>query len=336
MRARAVPALLLPGLALVLLLVACRSQPQILRFSGFAQGTMYHVAVVAPAGFDTGPLQRAVDAELARVDRLFSNYRDDSVIAQFNAAPARVPFEVGPELVALVEKARGVHAASLGCFDPTVGPLTRLWRRVAESGELPGPAALERAHQSSGLDTLIITNASHLEKQRRELELDLSAIAQGQSLALLAGVVEAAGIDAYSIEIGGELMVRGRRPDARPWRIAVLDPAADDTVLPEIIEYAGDRPQTISTSGTYHHFTEIDGRRYSHILDPRSGRPITHDTVSVTVIHRDPALADAWSTALLCLGEEQGMAVAAGHDLAALFIRRDGSVETTPAWPGRE
>lgn len=303
------------------------------RFSGFAQGTTYHVAYVAPAGNDAGVLQRAVEAELRVIDRLFSNYRDDSVVEGFNAERSTGPVEVGPELVALVEKARSVHQASRGCFEPTVGPLTVLWRRVAEDQRLPDPQVVERTRERIGLDRLETVDATRLRKTRPDMQIDLSGIAQGESLARLADVVEAAGIDAYSIEIGGELVVRGGKPGGEPWRIAVLDPARRDAAMPEVIEYAGDRRQTIATSGTYQREFEIDGQRYSHIIDPRTGRPVAHDTVSVTVVHPDPALADAWSTALLCLGFNEGRAVADQQGIDALFVQRNGGIGKSSSWP---
>lgn len=321
------------GLGFMLLLAGCQPSVQLHRFGGFAQGTMYHVSYVAPAGHDTARLQRAVEAELQAIDRLFSNWRDDSVVERFNADPSIAPIEVGPELVGLIEKARRVHAASRGCFDPTIGPLTALWRRAADQGALPKAVELAESRQQIGLDRLVTVDSNHLKKRRSDLRLDLSGIAQGASLARLARIFDTVGIDAYSIEIGGELVVRGAKPGGRPWRIAVLDPDPRARTFPEAIEYAGERARTIATSGTYLREVEIDGQRYSHIIDPRTGRPVTHETVSVTVVHVDPALADAWSTALLCLGSDDGRAVAAEHDLAALFIQRDGRFETTPTWP---
>ncbi|MDT8450718.1 MAG: FAD:protein FMN transferase [Wenzhouxiangellaceae bacterium] len=323
---------LLAAMTMAALLAACGGRPEVQRFEGFAQGTMYHVAYVAPAGHDTAGLQRAVEAELQLIDRLYSNYRDDSVVERFNAERSTGPVEVGPELVALVEKARSVHQASRGCFEPTVGPLTALWRRVAEDQRLPDPRVVERIRERIGLDRLETADATRLRKTRPDMEIDLSGIAQGESLARLADVVEAAGIDAYSIEIGGELVVRGGKPGGEPWRIAVLDPARRDAAIPEVIEYAGDRRQTIATSGTYQREFEIDGQRYSHIIDPRTGRPVAHDTVSVTVAHPDPALADAWSTALLCLGVDDGIEVADEQRISAMFIAGNGARSVSAEW----
>lgn len=305
-------------------------------FAGFAQGTMYRVAYVAPVGHDSAELQRRVEQELRRIDRMYSNYRDDSVVERFNAAASTAPIEVGAELVALVEKGRQVHAASRGCFDPTIVPLAALWRDAAERGALPDEDALVRARDRIGMDRLETVDANRLRKRHPGLALDLSGIAQGDSLARLGELVEADGIAAYMIEIGGEIIVRGARPDASPWRIAVLDPGLGDRVLPSAITHAEDAVRTIATSGTYFRRIEIEGQSYSHVIDPRTGRPVTHDTISVTVIDADPALADAWSTALLCLGSEDGATIAEDHDLAALFILADGRLEKTAAWPARQ
>jgi len=326
----------LQGKVLIVLLTAVLGGcgERIHHFAGFAQGTMYHVAYVAPVGHDSAEMQRRVEEELQRIDRLYSNYRDDSVVERFNAFRSMTPVEVGSEMVGLVERGRQVNAASHGCFDPTIVPLAALWRDAAESGKPPGEIELERVRGWVGIDRLEAVDATRLRKRHPDLALDLSAIAQGASLGRLGGILEADGITAYMIEIGGEIIVRGSRPGNKPWRIAVLDPGLRDRMLPEIITHAEDAALTIATSGTYFRRIEIDGQSYSHVIDARTGRPVTHDSVSVTVVHVDPALADAWSTALLCLGSEDGRAVAAERDLAALFILRDGRIETTPAWPG--
>jgi len=316
------------------MLGACRDAPDRIvgRFQGHAQGTLYHVQVVVPPDFDLAALQREVERELVRIDRLFSNWREDSVVERFNTRRTTAPVEVGPELVALIEKARHVHAASRGCFDPTIDPLTALWRAAFDTRVLPDAGGIERARDWIGLERLETVGRTQLRKAHADLEIDLSGIAQGESLTRLARVVETAGVGAYSVEIGGELVVRGAKPGGRPWRIAVLDPQHGAAALAEFIEYAGDRPRSIATSGTYQSQAEIDGRRYSHIIDPSTGRPVTHNTVSVTVVHDDPALADAWSTALLCLGAKAGQAVTEGQGLAALFVQREGEVIASPGW----
>lgn len=319
------------------LLVACQSSVRVYRLEGFAQGTLYHVSFVAGEAIDPAAMQRAIDAEFAAIDRAYSNYRDDSVVERFNAAPpddsATAPFEVGAPFVELLRAARDVHAASNGCFDPTIEPLQALWGFDSGDIRIPADADVRRARERVGLGRIRIVDNRRIEKHG-PVTLDLSGIAQGDSAARVAALLEARGLVDYSVEIGGEIQVRGAKPGGRPWRIAILDPDAAG-IRARVIEYALDRPLAISTSGTYRNFLDVDGRRYSHLLDPRTGHPVEHDTVSVTVAHADGARADGWSTALLCLGTEAGLDAAARHDIAALFIERDGAERLSPAWRER-
>ncbi|MDT8439130.1 MAG: FAD:protein FMN transferase [Wenzhouxiangellaceae bacterium] len=322
-------------LGLLLVLVACsESGPRLVHLEGHAQGTSYRVSVVVLPGHDSAALHRALERELVAIDRLYSNWREDSAVERFNAYAGSEPFEVGSDFVGLIEKALGVHRASAGCFDPTVGPLMRAWGLRAGAPRIPSADERTQLRASTGLDRLQIVDATHIAKQTPAVQLDLAGIAQGDSLARLADIVEADGISAYMIELGGEIVVRGARPDG-PWRIAVFDPGPEATAPAEVIEHDSDQRLAIATSGTYQHVVELDGRRYSHILDPRSARPVEHDTVSVTVLDDDPALADAWSTALLCLGQTSGSELADKHAIAALFVQRDGHRSTTRRWSGR-
>jgi thiamine biosynthesis lipoprotein len=153
----------------------------------------------------------------------------------------------------------------------------------------------------------------------------LSSIAQGYSVGKISNVLEQKGITNYLVEIGGELKTRGLKPDSQPWRIALERPLPGEQVMQKVITMPKDRPISVMTSGTYNHYFEYQGQRYSHILDARTGRPITHDLVSVTVIHEDPAIADAWDTALLCLGQKGGMKAANAANIPAFFIQQQGN-----------
>jgi thiamine biosynthesis lipoprotein len=122
------------------------------------------------------------------------------------------------------------------------------------------------------------------------------------------------------VEIGGELQISGLKPDETPWRIALEKPLPNERKLHKIVSFDSGKPMALMTSGTYRHFFDSNGKRYSHILDARSGKPVEHNTVSVTVFHPDPTIADGWSTALLCLGSKEGLQVANQNQLAVLFI----------------
>ncbi|WP_236994233.1 FAD:protein FMN transferase [Methylomicrobium sp. RS1] len=299
----------------------CTQPPSVQQLKGFAQGTSYHISYWSAAPADTQAVKKAVDAEFAAIDKLLSNYRPDSVIESFNRNATTDSQEVGPEIVQLVKTAETVHKASQGCYDLTVKPLFTLWGFNGETPAVPDDKAIADTLTQTGMEKLAVVDDTHLSKKQPALQTDLSSIAQGYSVESLSRVLEKHGIRDYMVEIGGELKTRGQKPDQTAWRIALEKPLPGEHKLHKILAMPKESPLAIMTSGTYRHYFDADGRRYSHILDARTGRPVTHDLVSVTVAHPDPAVADAWSTALLCLGQEQGLKTANAEHLAALFIR---------------
>lgn len=291
------------------------------QLKGFAQGTSYHISYWSPAPVDAQAVKKAVADEFASLDKLLSNYRPDSVIESFNRHATTDSQEVGPEIVQLVKISETVHKASQGCYDLTIKPLFTLWGFNGETPAVPDDKAIADTLKQIGMEKLTVVDDTHLGKKQATLQTDLSSIAQGYSVESLSRVLEKHGIGDYMVEIGGELKTRGQKPDQTAWRIALEKPLPGEHTLHKILAMPKASPLAIMTSGTYRHYFDADGRRYGHILDARTGRPVTHDLVSVTVAHPDPTVADAWSTALLCLGEAQGLKTANAEHLAALFIR---------------
>ncbi|MEQ1636497.1 MAG: FAD:protein FMN transferase [Methylococcales bacterium] len=302
-----------------LTLLGC-SRPIIEKFEGFAQGTTYHVSYWSDAPLDTKAIRVRVEQEFAVIDKLLSNYRPDSVIETFNSVENTESQAVGPEIVALVRIAQIVNLASKGCYDLTIKPLFDLWGFRGESLTIPSDSAIVSELKKVGMSKLEVADDTHLRKQQADLKVDLSSIAQGYSVTRISDVLAQYGIKHYLVEIGGELKTAGYKPDLDPWRIAVERPLPGAQTLQKIISLPKDSPAAVMTSGTYRHYFDANGQRFSHILDARVGRPVTHNLVSVTVIHADSAIADAWSTALLCLGQAEGMKVANAEKIAALFI----------------
>lgn len=305
--------------AATLLLAGCRPTPAVVSLSGAAQGTTYTVRWSASSA-SREELAPRLHAELDRIDRLMSNYRPDSVIEGFNRAAADAPVPVGAEITGLLRVAREVRAASDGCYDPTVLPFTELWGFRSGQFRVPAEGALDSARAAVGLEKVEPVGEMALRKAAPGVRVDLSSIAQGFTVGRLAALLEAAGARAYVVELGGELAVRGTRPDGNPWRVGIERPLPGERRLQRVVEVLDAGPCSIMTSGTYRHYYDAGGRRYSHILDARTGRPVGHDLVSVTVFGTDPSVADAWSTALLCLGPRDGPAAADRAGVAALFI----------------
>ena len=315
---------LLLVLATALMLSACTPPKDVQKFSGSAQGTTYHVSFWLEKETDTQAVKKAVDAEFARIDQQLSNYRKDSAIEQFNATISSEPQAVGEEIVTLVEQARVVSQASGGCYDLTIKPLFDLWGFNGDKLSPPDNATLQAVLKEVGFTQLEVVDAGHLRKINPELKVDLSSIAQGYSVKRIAALLEQLGSKDYLVEIGGELQTRGKKPDGSAWRVALEKPLSGERTMQKIITINRTEPLAIMTSGTYRHFFDVNGKRYSHILDAKTGIPVTHETVSVTVFHADPTQADAWSTALLCLGRTAGIEAANKAGIAALFIEQQG------------
>ncbi len=310
-----------------LLLVACGGEPQVpvQKFEGFAQGTTYHVSYWSERAVDGKQVQAEVDKTLADLDKILSNYRPDSEIEQFNVSSATVGQTVDEQIVALVRVAQTVSQLSSGCYDLTIKPLFELWGFQNDELHVPEQAAIDAALANVGMSKLEIVDDVHLLKKLPSLRVDLSSIAQGYSVGKVAAVLEHLGIVNYLVEIGGELKSNGHKPDGKAWVIAVEKPLPGERMMHKAVTLPKDAPMAVMTSGTYRHYFDLKGQRYSHILDARTGRPVAHDLVAVTVFHENPTVADAWSTALLCLGQEEGMKLADNEKLQALFIQQRGS-----------
>ena len=312
--------------ALVLAALGCTRAPELESVAGVAQGTTYTLQWWSAEPVKEAALAAAAAAELDRIDALMSNYRPDSVLERFNATRSVEPVPLTAELVRLLRLAVDVHRASEGCFDPTVRPLVHLWGFDGDDPQIPEPPAIDAALEDVGLDKLEIVDDETVRKQRPGLELDMASIGQGYTVARLAKVVESFGVENYVVEIGGELLARGRKPAGEHWRIGIENPTAAGGVAEPLV-VPGDRPVAVITSGTYRHYFEDRGRPYGHILDPRTGRPVQHDLVETTVVGPDPARAAAWATALQCLGPADGARIADREGLAAtMAVRLQDSV----------
>lgn len=306
------PASILLTLLTVLLLAGCHA-----RITGQSMGTTYAIEADCPDGI---PKER-VEHVLARVNRLMSTYDPESELSRFNRLPVGVPMAVSPETAEVVAAAQRVADETGGAFDPTVAPLVALWGFGADATERP-PTEIELRAAADTVDYRRVEHghAPPSLRKRAPVTLDLSAIAKGYAVDRLADVLDESGCDAYLVELGGEIRAEGSAPGGGAWRVGVDAPAPRGFASTVALHRGG-----LATSGDYRQYREMDGGRVSHVMDPRSGHPIRHGVASVTVVTDQAMFADAYATALLVMGEDEGLRFAEDHDLAALFILRRGS-----------
>jgi thiamine biosynthesis lipoprotein len=298
--------------------------------NGATMGTSYNIKIVEPATtpFNQSVFHQEIDKLLRDINQMMSTYIEDSEISNFNQAPANKWVQVSPEMVDVFQSAIEISQKSMGAFDITVGPLVNLWGFGPEhnSSELPTDADIQSRMALTGWQYLMVRDdPPALQKGIPKLYCDLSAIAKGWGVDQVADYIESQNFHNYLVEIGGEIRAKGLNLQRGPWRIGVSSPE-QFTGIQKIIEV---RDVGIATSGDYRNYFEKDGVRYSHTIDPRTGRPINHNVASVTVIHESCKMADAYATALNVLGLQQGMALAEKENLAVFFIAKseNGFVE---------
>jgi thiamine biosynthesis lipoprotein len=267
-------------------------------------------------------LRRELQETLDRINGQMSNWRTDSLISRFNRDRTGGWFAVSDELVLVLDAARRINRQTGGAFDVTVGGLVNLWGFGASEASpgIPIRSAIDAALAHSGQAKLEVDTAGRaIRKIDPRLEIDLSGIAKGYGIDALANVLERSEVHDFIVEIGGEVRASGARPDGLPWRVAVERPGPGGRVLRGAIALDG---AAIATSGDYREFFEINGRRYSHIIDPRTGSPPDNGVASASVVAGDALTADALATACMVMGKEKAMAMAERRGLAVMITER--------------
>ena len=291
--------------------------------SGATMGTTYSVKIPRlPAHVERQILERDIAGILETVNRQMSTYRPESELSLFNAGVAASWTKVSPDTLAVVGEALRVSRLSDGAFDPTVGPLVDLWGfgQGGAGHNVPPEERIEETLRGIG-HRHVRTKATppSLGKSRRDIRVDLSGIAKGFGVDKVAEHLERIGVEYYLVEIGGELRGRGYSPRGGAWRVGIEKPVTAPRTVQRVVRLGG---QALATSGDYRIFFEREGSRYSHIIDPRDGRPVGHGLASVTVVAPSTMQADALSTALMVLGPTAGLELARRQRIAAFFITK--------------
>lgn len=299
-------------------------------------GTSYHIKFhPLPAGLQLRQLQAEIDQRLETVNDQMSTWRPQSELSRFNQSPAGDWFPVSSDTAQVVAAAIETSRATDGAFDVTAGPLVNLWHFGPDttSLDLPTDEAIDAARQLVGYEKIAVRHdPPALKKQLDDIYLDLSAIAKGYGVDVIAEYLESQSITNYLVEIGGEVRASGVRPDGKVWMVAIESPVVEVRRLHTALPL---KNQALATSGGYRNYYEIDGQRYSHTIDPRTGRPIAHQLASASVIAPTAMEADAWATAFMVLGPDEGYNIAEELGLAVLLIESENGQlreRATPAF----
>ncbi len=300
-----------------LLLTGCERRHWV-AVEGSAMGMSWRFQV---AGVSAQDLQTEAASCLARWEKATSLWRADSELVQFNQAPAGVWIEAGDELWSAVMLAREVAGETVGALDITVRPLVELWgfgAAARDDGGTPSEEEIQMTKEKCQWRHLDVDPAwRRMKKGVPGLRLDVNCVVEGLALDELAGWLRAQGCQDFLLELGGELLAAGESRQGGAWLAGVQSP---DGQTGEIMTSMPLHNEALATSGTYRHRRELDGRIISHLIDPRSGRPVEHRLVSVSVAHPSCARADAYATALLVLGPVQGRAMAEQLGLRVFWI----------------
>lgn len=304
--------------------------------TGRTMGTTYSIKLIpSDRNFNQEAIRTKIDDRLKLVNMRMSTYIPNSEISRFNRYTKSDWFPVSPETAQVVKAALDIAKQSDGAFDVTVNSLIELWgfgTKKRENG-VPEQATIVALLQSINYQKLHIReNPAALKKDNPDVTVTLSAIAKGYGVDAVATLLENNGIDSYMVEIGGEIRVRGFKEEKQPWVIAIERPTQGNRSIQQLIALTD---KGMATSGDYRNYFEKEGKRYSHMLNPQTGYPITHNLASVTVVADTSMAADAWATTLSVMGMETAYPLARQLNMAVFFIVRSGAgfeIKMTPAF----
>ncbi len=282
-------------------------------------GTTWSVKFATGSDVDERAVRDAIAARLALVVAQMSQWEPHSDLSRFNRAQAG-SWHILPEaFFAVLDAALALARLTDGAYDPTVGALSELWGFGAAGRRdgVPGDAEIEAARRRAGWSRLSVDRHRCAVMQPGGLLLDLSSIAKGYAVDFVSDTLTRYGFFDHLVEIGGELRGRGTKPDRSPWWVALEgDESSENDAIVALYELS------VATSGDAQRFIAADGRKLSHTIDPRTGRPIPDALAAVTVFDRSCMRADALATALSVLGAKEGHAFATSRGIAARFLVR--------------
>ena len=295
-------------------------------------GTLVKITVYTSDESSAAKAFRAAFDRIADLDRILSDYKPDSELNQLTAKAVGHPAHVSKDLLTVLAASQELAEATDGAFDVTQGPVIRLWRAARATGRMPEAAALSEAAGRSGFRKLHVNAAAETALlDQADMALDVGAIGKGYAASEALTVLRERGIRRALVAVSGDLAFGDAPPDQRGWRIDIHNDEPGFTGVPRVLELTN---AAVSTSGPSEQHVDIDGRRYSHIIDPSSKMGLVND-ITVTVIGRNGLDADGLDTAVSVVGKDRGLALVESRPGAAALIVQRGSAGTTVTMSAR-
>lgn len=300
----------------------CQESRELTHLTGRTMGTHYNVKYYSSKNLaNKENVQGNIDRILKQVNSEMSTYMKSSEISYFNKSDHSGPIKISEDFFYVASYALSLAEKTNGAFDPTLGPLVNLWGFGPDGKrKVPSDEDISKALSKVGFQKVELNSETReIKKTVPGVYLDLSALAKGFGVDKVAKFLEDQGAKSLMVEIGGEVVTRGVKEDGGPWKIAIEtpDPASNGESYQKVLDL---KDVALATSGSYRNFFEEGGKNYSHTIDSKTGRPINHKLVSVSVVDKDCMVADALATALMAMGEKRAIEFAERENLMAYFV----------------
>ena len=317
--------------------LGCQQNLPEVQLQGQTMGTFYQVTLASSETCQhPEKLKQNIEKLLQQINQQMSTYIADSELSKFNASQSTDWFKISDEFAEVVAESLEIAEQTSGCFDPTVGPLVNLWHFGPDqsSRSIPSDEKIKQTLAGVGYQKLQVRlKPAAIKKEVPGLKLDLSAIAKGYAVDQVAKLVSGEGYENFLVNIGGEVIALGKKNSNRTWRLGIEKPLEDGREVAEVVNL---EDIAMATSGDYRNYFEIDGQKFSHTIDTSTGRPVTHQLHSVSVIAKTCSQADALATALMVFGPDRAWSFAQSHQLNIhLIYEQDGklTVKRSPGFP---
>ncbi len=295
-------------LSIVVLLIAGTGLKKEVTLSGRTMGTTYHIKIITTYFENLTSLKNRINTRLDEINKSMSTFMKESDISKFNESPSNTRIQVSDDFIQVVKTAKKLYAQTQGAWDGTVGPLVNLWGfgNQEQKSRIPLKGNIKKELEKVGFDQVKILENRYLLKKNIAVSLDFGSIAKGYGVDQVAQLIKSNDLENFLVEIGGEVYASGKRKDGKNWRVGINTPRKD-SFLNQVHKVVNLHNKAMATSGDYRNFIEIDGKIYSHVIDPRTGYPVSNQVVSVSIVSDSCTYADGLATAVMVMGKTKGL-----------------------------